>query len=311
MGDDDTRSETGKRTDCPVCAPAKSCEPVSTATTCSIDTCRDVFVAVGQGGAGPMTDESLAKIFLDRQPLLHDVRQHLIDFTGMKASEVDARVKGAGRFHFEAEFSYWNPQTSGEMRWFYRQSVTYLFALSHRIIVPFRGKHALTPADGPVLDFSGGAGNNCLSLASRGIKCIYTGVGVLEMAFFEYRVKRLGLEDMVTTLHPHSEKTAWRFDFIDFLPQDESVGTILAIDVLEHIPQFEKVVAAMVASIRPGGRIIEHSPFDKTDVKDGNEDLRIHVSRRGVKMPKALGPTMFFEKRQGPSFWKKKGGESK
>jgi len=82
----------------------------------------------------------------------------------------------------------------------------------------------LTPADGPVLDYrqsnskvssevsfysrlngkmtfekfhSGGAGNNVILLASSGIKCVYFGIGLLEFAFAEYRVRRLGLQNMV------------------------------------------------------------------------------------------------------------------
>ena len=41
----------------------------------------------------------------------------------------------------------------------------------------------------------------------------------------------------------------------------ERYGTILAIDVLEHIPHWAETVGAMVASLRPGGIIIEDTAF--------------------------------------------------
>ena len=35
-----------------------------------------------------------------------------------------------GRFHFEGEHAFWNPQSRSELAWYYATSVDYLFANS-------------------------------------------------------------------------------------------------------------------------------------------------------------------------------------
>jgi hypothetical protein len=44
--------------------------------------------------------------------------------------------------------------------------------------------------------------------------------------------------------------------------------TVLALDVLEHIPQYEQTVARLVQAVAPGGVIIERSPFYEADPED-------------------------------------------
>ena len=75
----------------------------------------------------------------------------------------------------------------------------------------------------------------------------------------------------------------------DFLP-DNYYGAILAMDVLEHIPHYERVVKRMVESVRVGGRILEKSPFGKGS--GGDEDTAVHVGNGGITMKTAMGPNM-------------------
>ena len=81
-------------------------------------------------------------------------------------------------------------------------------------------------------------------------------------------------------------------------------------DVLEHVPHFEQTVAALVATLRPGGLIIEQSPFEEqsADTAPNQTDTRLHISRNGVTMAMAMGPSM---KMMGggtkTNIWRKKG----
>ena len=107
-----------------------------------------------------------------------------------------------------------------------------------------------------------------------------------EKAFARYRVERNGLQDLVEFKDPYTRRTGYTFDPINGpLPQDGSLGSILAMDVREHIPNYHKVVEKMVVSIRVGGLIIEHSPFgsEQESSDQGEPDLRVHVSTGGIE----------------------------
>ena len=182
----------------------------------------------------------------------------------------------------------------------------------------------LAGKDGPVLDFSGGVGNTVIMLASAGIPCVYFGIGMMEFAFAKYRIRRLGLEQLVTFLDVHTASNNWAFNPREVLKNNMTFGTILAIDVLEHIPDWEETVKVLVQSLRPGGHIIEHSPFShdlpppERDIRrlpsshslasspsDGSppspklpQDLRVHVGPGGKTMRTAMGPSMTLLKTQ-------------
>ena len=154
------------------------------------------------------------------------------------------------------------------------------------------------------MDFSGGVGNSVLYLAlDRGLQCQYFGIGMIEKSFAEHRIAKRGLQHMVTILSPWSEKTNWKFDPIRAaLPRDGTLGSILAQDVLEHIPQYHHVVAAMVDSLKVGGVIFENTPFAPGPAVDG-VDTRIHVHNGGISMKEAMGDRMVFREAEG--YWEK------
>ena len=116
-----------------------------------------------------------------------------------------------------------------------------------------------------------------------------------EKTFARYRVERNGLQDLVEFKDPYGQHTGHTFDPISGpLLQDGSLGSIVAIDVLEHIPDYHRVVEKMVDSLRVGGVIIEHSPFgsEEESSEQGEPDLRVHVSSGGISMEEAMGPRM-------------------
>ena len=310
---------------------ARAVREAATATTLSRDACRDVFRAVPvregaggvRGGGAPSRGGHRAapydpvqggygELGLEQirqkcgRPDVFGVCDDLQQFTGLADDELRARLMRKGRFHFEGEHAFWNPTSATELAWFYATSIDYLFANAiHKatkealsIIVADKSK-----TYEPVLEYSGGVGNNALYLAQKGVKVHYFGIGMAEYAFVQYRVWKRGLAHMVEFKKPFSRQAGHAFDPIRGpLPLDGSLGAILAFDVLEHIPKYHLVVEAMVRSLRVGGVIIENSPFAAAEVADGREDLRVHVSAGGIAMKDAMGPKM---KKRKDGIWGK------
>ena len=279
--------------ECPVCPECRGCSTdqqpdppaVAALAPLSVDQCRDVFGTKGQGGIGVLKNLD----FCDHRNSFQ-VCEDLRDFTGLAQDELENRLRRQGRFHFEGEHAFWNPQTATELAWYYSTSVDYLFANAAHSLVPIVRKLNLTHA--PVLDFSGGVGNHALYLASEGIQTHYFGIGMMEYNFAEYRIRKRGLEQFVDFIKPFTAATNWTFDPVHAaLPGDASLGAILAIDVLEHIPEYHKVVKVMVDSLRVGGIIMEQSPFSGA-LQDGDLDVRVHVSNGGVSLEEAMGVRM-------------------
>ena len=141
-----------------------------------------------------------------------------------------------------------------------------------------------------------------LYLAKKGIKVHYFGIGLIEYSFARYRVMKHGVEEFVEFKLPFSSSTDYDFDPINApLPQDGSLGSIIAMDVLEHIPDYHLVIQAMVKSIRVGGRILENSPFAAEAVGEEEDDLRVHLSNNGISMAEAMGPKM----KRVKDYWEK------
>jgi len=189
---------------------------------------------------------------------------------------------------------------------YYRTSLGYLFGMSlhpYEPVVSFIAHSQQKGAYdfGDVLDFSGGVGANVLLLATHRVRTTYSAVSVLDTAFVRYRVARRGLTRNVSFIEPYSARTNWRLDPpAALMEHHERFGVILAIGVLEHIDHFERTVRAMVHALRPGGWIVESSPFTSNTteydkygvVPHGEDDTRLHVSNRGIAMAAAMGPMM-------------------
>lgn len=263
-----------------------------------------VFTFNGLGGKGPLTQYEVENACANQMSF--GVCDELADFTGLSQAELLTRLLRTGRFHFSAEHMFWNPQTKRELAWYYSSSTSYLFGNAMhpapRLNMLKKGEHE------PLLDYSGGVGNILLHLhLNRGFSDLYySGIGLMEKAFAEFRFRRRGLlGSVVKIMSPWTAETNWQFDPIMApLPGDGSLGAILAFDVLEHIPNYELVVARMVESLRVGGVILERSPFAKGRRQhDRSDDVRIHVSNNGISMEQAMGGKMERDKKK--KWWKK------
>lgn len=266
----------------------------------TLENCRLVFSTQHQGGLGETSLSTIQEHCSNS--LLFNVCEDLQDFTGLNNSEFNERMERKGRFHFEGEHLFWNPTSKTELAWYYATSVNYLFANAIHPAVSNMLRHVENKTYEPILDYSGGVGNNILYLAKKEIKVQYFGIGMAEYAFARYRVEKHGVEEYVEFKHPYSAGTGFKFNPIDApLPRDCSLGSILAMDVLEHIPEYHNVVRAMVESLRMGGIIVENTPFGRNDLKDGEEDLRVHLAA-SMPMEEAMGLRM---KKIYQGVWKK------
>lgn len=261
----------------------------------SAEICRNKVFSARGVVIGELSREGVEK--LCTKHLTFDVCKDIKKFTGLSDDEVMNRMQRKNNFHFTGEHLFWNPQSKSELSWYYSTSVSYLFANS---LHEPRGLRALEKGiHEPVLDYSGGVGNTVLHLVEDlNMTCQYFGIGLVEKAFAEYRFRSRGhLADSgsgkpkVEIKSPWAANTDWNFDpILGGLPGDSSLGSIIATDVLEHIPNYERVVQRMVDSIRVGGVIVESTPFGKPT---GNaDDLRIHVSDGGITMEQAMGSRM-------------------
>ncbi len=203
------------------------------------------------------------------------------------------RMRRKGRFHFEGEHAFWNPTSPTELAWYYATSVDYLFGNAIHSAQVGKVKSIIWKDHEPILDYSGGVGNNIIHLTQDGVKTHYFGIGVLEYRFAKFRFQKLGLEHLVEFKEPFCNTSGFVFDPVtDPLPKDQTLGAILAFDVLEHIPEYHTVVKAMVRSIRVGGIILENSPFAPPSKDSVEVDTRVHVSNGGIPMQQAMGPCM-------------------
>lgn len=280
----------------------ESKEKTQTSVAKSQEECREVFRSQGQGGVVGYTLSQIQRFC--KRPLVFDVCEDLKKFTGLQEEEFHDRLMRKGRFHYEGEHAFWNPKTRTELAWYYATSVDYLFANSVHGVTKTKIDNVASKKYEPVLEYSGGVGNNMIYLAKKGIKVHYFGIGLIEYSFARYRAMKHGLEEFVEFKLPFSSKTGYDFDPINGpLPQDGSLGSIIALDVLEHIPDYHIVVQAMVKSLRVGGRIVERSPFAKQAVVDREkDDVRVHLSNGGISMEEAMGPKM---RQVEPGVWDK------
>lgn len=222
---------------------------------------------------------------LKTDPAYNDVVDDLLAFTGLSEEELRDRVLRSPRTHFESEFAWQKPTNRAQLTWFYRTSAGYLFAnASHPYV------EALDViAGGRVLDFGAGAGCNTIELAKRCEHVDYLEIGAIQSDFIQFRAERRSLAN-VTRIRPFHEG---RFDPVNCI--QGTYDAIAAMDVLEHIPDYHVPLRHLISRLKPGGIIVENSPFE-----DEAGDIAIHVS---PSMP--LAEAMVGMERTAPGVWRK------
>lgn len=141
---------------------------------------------------------------------------------------------------------------------FYRTSDRYLYESAYtegyadhqrmrRLVVRAVGRWRLAP----VLDFGGGAGGLTLALAERGFACEYADVPGKLSEFFRWRLARRQLS--VPVLDATQPLSSHRY------------GAVLAVDVLEHVPDLAATLRQLKKTLAPSGRLIGTHSFSPHD----------------------------------------------
>ena len=216
----------------------------------------------------------------------NDVINDLVAYTGFPIEKLEPYILRHPEKHFESEFKWFQPNDRLELAWFYRCSSAYLFGnCAHA----YQSKLDVIK-QGSVLDYGAGAGCNTIGLAKRGINVDFSEISRLQADFINFRAIRHGLNNVKEILPYHHG----RFDPVSCI--EKSYDAIVAMDVLEHIPDYHVVVRHFINRLNPSGLIIENSPFDLTA-----DDIAIHV-RPSVPIEQAMDGMEKIDK----GIWKKR-----
>lgn len=209
---------------------------------------------------------------LEHNPNYNGIIDDLIAYTGFSKELLFRYLMRLPKYHFESEYNWYRPTNELELTWFYRSNFGYLFANS---IHPYAEQLNTIP-EGRVLDYGAGVGCNTLGLARRGLSVDFLEINRLQADFINFRAERHSLIN-IKEVPPYA---AGRFDPLKCIINE--YDAIIAMDVLEHIPKYHRVVEHFIRHLKPGGLIIENSPFDQSA-----DDIAIHV-RADVPLEKAM-----------------------
>ena len=173
---------------------------------------------------------------LRSDPGYHGIIDDLVAYTGFSAEEMTPYLLRHPDKHFQSEFEWFSPKNERELTWFYRAGSAYLFG---------NAVHPYAPAlniiaNGTVLDFGAGAGCNTIGLAKRGIQVHFLEINTLQADFIRFRVERHNLKNVLGIAPYHDGK----FDPLSCITK--RYDAIVAMDVLEHIPDYHRFVAHFI-----------------------------------------------------------------
>lgn len=184
-----------------------------------------------------------------------NLKQHLQDFLHIDSTTLEKRLESASQEMAELghkDFD-WEKATT-----FYSDQVRelYLFELGawHLTSQDYIGDTLLLIArhtQGRVLDFGGGIGTHTIgaALCPQVEQVIYCDINSINRDFVQYRAKEMGL----------SKKIVCSLE----VPPQETFDTILAFDVLEHVPDPSQQLLKFHQALAPEGRIILNWYFFK------------------------------------------------
>lgn len=176
------------------------------------------------------------------------VRNELIHFTGLSPNIIDLYLSRKGYPNFQEEWKFWKPDSDENIRWFYICSRGYLFAnaihiLPNNILLDI-------PKGSKILDFGGGSGNFSFALCKHSCSVSYFEINTLQKEFVKFVSKKHSM-DLKVLEHDSL-----------FLPIiSEKMDAIIALDVLEHIPNYQDYIYKFSECIKPGGSLYIFAPF--------------------------------------------------
>ncbi len=209
---------------------------------------------------------------IEDEPSCNDVISDLVAYTGFTRKQLQPYILRHPKKHFESEFTWNSPKTNIELTWFYRFNAAYLFANS---VHPYLTKLDVIKG-GEILDYGAGAGCHTIHLGRKGYNIDFLEINCIQADFIKFRAERHGIKS-ISEIRPYYKG---KFDPIGCITGYYDV--IIAMDVLEHIPNYHYVVNHFIEHLNPGGIIIESSPFN-----ENAKDIDIHI-RASIPLEKAM-----------------------
>ncbi len=229
----------------------------------------------------PLSDVEVVK----NDSKCNNVVDDLAAYTGFPPSKLNLYLSRDPKHNYDSEFNWYNPKDYSDLTWFYRCNAMYLFGNAIHPSVALLND----VTDGEVLDYGAGVGSNTIELAKRGCNVDFVEINRIQADFLRFRAVRNHLNNIKEILPYHEGK------FDPILCVQKKYNVIVAMDVLEHIPDYHYVVERFIACLKPGGVIYENSPFD-----ENADDIAIHV-RPSVPLEVAMRGMM----RVKPGVWQK------
>jgi len=224
----------------------------------------------------------------------------------LKEDPIATAINVGNSFYLVAE--EWEkilPTTPEEITAFYRQCRAYLwnlvfsnYGIGHQAMLR-RSVHCLVKPKDRVLDLGAGIGSTLLHLASSRACCTHADVGGVLFDYARWRYERSGLlaganayqmvEMGPSYLGRASDPLAYRlFD------------VVVCTEVVEHVPEPEKLVEYIAGHLRIGGKLVCSVSFDddhglfpchlNTDKYDNEKFITEVFPRYGLRMD---GPSIF------------------
>ena len=147
-------------------------------------------------------------------------------------------------------WSILDPKTEKEIERFYELNPFYAFSLSywHMSIGQRNFRHEIIKiCEGDVLDYGGGIGDLCIELAKKGLNVTYADVNGKIFKFAEWLFKKRAKRCEIRVLDEGMNlDEIWAKEY----------GTIVCIDVIEHIVHPEVVLEKMAKHLKNNGKLI-------------------------------------------------------
>lgn len=175
----------------------------------------------------------------------------LLEFTGLSELELEDRVQRK-KLPFQDEWRIFDPKSPTEISWYYCVSSAYLFGnASHEMPKEIMED---IPKGSTVLDFGGGCGTVSLCLAQRGCSVLYFDVSLIQTEFVSFMARKHNLDISIARgVNPREMEI------------NRSLDCAVALDVLEHIPDYPKYLTQISNSLKQGGKIYYYAPFGHSE----------------------------------------------